>query len=250
MKAIVVANWKMNPPTSRQACALFAATKRASDAARQIQLIVAPPSLYLHELAAGYRGKKIQFAAQNAHWENGGAQTGEMSMAQIKDARASHILVGHSECRARGETDDGTRKKVVSALALKMIPILCVGERTRDHAGGHFTIVNAQLRAVFAELSSAQTARVIVAYEPVWAIGGEVSMSPRDMHEMAIFIRKTIVELHGQQAMSVKILYGGAATEENAVAMLQGGDVDGLLVGHVSIDARRFAALLSSVSAA
>ena len=248
MRALVIANWKMNPATFREARALFEQTKKAAERARGVSLVVAPPSIYLQPLSTLYKGKRIALALQSGHWEKAGAQTGEISMAQGKDARASYVIIGHSENRARGETNDDTRKKVASALALKLIPILCVGERERDHAGTHFNFVNEQLRAVFAELTPGHAARVVVAYEPVWAIGGEESMSPPGMHEMAIFIRKTIVGLLGQQSISVKIIYGGAATEANAAAMLEGGDVVGLLVGHVSVDAARFATLLSSLS--
>lgn len=248
MHPIVVANWKMNPPTLREARKLFEATKKALECARDVSLVVAPPAIFLHELTKGYKGKRIAFALQSGHWEKDGAHTGETSMVQAKDARASYIIVGHSESRARGESNEDAKRKVTAALAQKLTPILCVGERQRDHGGAHFNVVSEQLRAVFAELTPAQAARVIVAYEPIWAIGGEESMTPPAMHEMAIFIRKTIVDLLGQGSMSVKIIYGGAATEENAAAMLQGGDVVGLLVGHVSVDAARFSALLESVS--
>lgn len=245
---MVIANWKMNPPTFREAKQLFAATKRAAERARGISLVVAPPAIFLRPLSETYKGKRIAFALQSGHWQERGAHTGEVSMLQGKDARASYVIVGHSESRARGETNEDTYKRAMAALALKLTPIICVGERERDHAGAHFTFVGAQLRAVCAQLTPAQSSRVIIAYEPVWAIGGEESMSPRDMHEMAIFIRKTIVGLHGGRGMSVKILYGGAATEENAAAMLDGGDIDGLLVGHVSVNAKRFSALLASLS--
>lgn len=248
MRTIVIANWKMNPASWKEAKRLFEETKKAAERARDVSLVVAPPAIFLRPLSAEYKGKRIAFALQSGRWEGGGAQTGEISMTQGKDVRASYVIVGHSESRARGETNDDTRRKVAGALALKLTPILCVGEQVRDQAGSHFTFVSEQLRAVFATLTPAQAARVIVAYEPVWAIGGEESMSPRDMHEMAIFIRKTIVNLLVQPNISIKIIYGGAATEENAAAMLQGGDVVGLLVGHVSVDPARFAALLSSVS--
>jgi len=248
MRALVIANWKMNPPTLREARNLVAAARKAGERGRGISLVVAPPAIFLPSLSAGYKGKRIAFALQSGHWEKSGAYTGELSMAQGKDARASYVIVGHSESRARGETNDDTRKRVAAALALKLTPVLCIGEQHRDSAGAYFSVVSAQLRAAFAELSPAQAARVVIAYEPVWAIGGEESMSPASMHEMAIFIRKTIVELLGQQTMSIKIIYGGAATEGNAAAMLAGGDVAGLLVGHVSVDATRFAALLAAVS--
>ena len=244
-KPLVVANWKMNPPTGREAKKLFEATKKAA-AKAHISLVVAPPSLYLRELAKGRRSR-ITCAAQNAHFDASGAHTGEISMAQAKDAGAVYVLIGHSEVRAEGETNEETRAKVPSALAVKLKPILCVGEKIRMPSGGHFSFIADQLKSGFANVSATRISEVIVAYEPVWAIGGEHTMSPRDMHEMAIFIRKTIVELHGQKGLTVRILYGGSANEENSKAMLEEGDVDGLLVGHVSVDASRFAALLRAL---
>ena len=243
MKPLVVANWKMNPSGWREAKKLLEATKKA---AANVSLVVAPPALYLREFAKEKRGR-IAFAAQDAHFEASGAHTGKISMAQAKDAGASYVLVGHSEVRARGETNEDTRAKVSAALALKMKPILCIGETTRTSSGNHFNFVSDQLKAGFAEVPATKISEVIVAYEPVWAIGGENTMSPRDMHEMAIFIRKTVVDMHGQKGISVRTLYGGSANEENSKVMLREGDVDGLLVGHVSTDATRFAALLRTM---
>jgi triosephosphate isomerase len=247
MRSLVVANWKMHPQTFAQAKALFTATKKAVEAAPSVELIVAPPSLYLHELAASYRGKKIQFAAQNAHFDKSGAYTGEISLPQVHDAGARSVLIGHAERRAFGETNDDTRKKVTEALALKLTPILCVGEAQRNQQGEHFAFVKEQLRAGFSEVAPSALSRVVVAYEPVWAIGAVNAMEPRQMHEMAIFIRKSIVEAYGEKGHSVKILYGGAVDAENAGTMLTEGDVVGLLVGRVSTDALAFKNLLTTI---
>jgi len=247
MKSIVVANWKMNPPTFREAKALFEAAKKAAQAGPNISLIIAPPAIYLRELAAGYRGTKVFFAVQNAHAEASGAWTGETSMAQARDAGAGYVLIGHSERRAMGETNDDTRKKVSAALSLKMIPILCVGETSRLSSGEHFSIIAEQLLAGIKDVPPAKISKVIIAYEPIWAIGGEVTMSPRDMHTMAIFIRKTIVGVYGDVGHKVRILYGAAVGEKNAVAMMKDGDVRGFIVGHVSTNAERFTALLRAL---
>jgi triosephosphate isomerase len=246
MKAIVVANWKMNPPTIRDAKKLFEATRKGAEASKNISLIVAPPAVFLRELAS-YRGKKISFAAQNALAAPGGAFTGEMSMQHVKDARAGYVIVGHSEQRARGVTNEDTGKEVAAALSLGLTPILCIGEQKRTQGGEHFEFVRDQLRTVFVDVPPAKIKKVLIAYEPVWAIGGEKAMSPRDMHEMSIFIRKTIVDLLGEAGHGIKILYGGSANEENTKSMLEGGDVVGLLVGHVSIDAPRFLKLLATI---
>lgn len=243
-KIIVVGNWKMNPSTVREAKILFDATRKTAERCPKVTLIITPPAIYLYALASNYKGTEISFAAQNAHFEASGARTGETSIAQARDAGAKYILVGHSERRAMGETNEDTGKKVSASLAQKMTPILCVGETERESSGEHLKIVGEQLRAGLADVAPAKISKVIIAYEPVWAIGGETTMSPRDMHSMAIFIRKTIVGIYGDIGHSMKILYGASVGEKNALAMLREGDVRGFIVGHVSTNAERFAALL------
>ncbi len=247
MNSIVVANWKMNPNSWREAKKLFEMTRTAAESARGVSLVIAPPSIYLREVIKLYKGRRISFAAQNAHFQTSGPYTGEMSMTQIKDARASYVILGHSERRAAGETNEDMRKKVPAALQASLIPIFCVGEQKRSVSGEHFLFVREQLRVGLADVLPGKISQVIIGYEPVWAIGGEKSMSPHDMHEMTIFIRKTIVEMHGEKAMHVKILYGGSVNETNAATMQNEGTVAGFIVGHVSVEPYRFKALLESL---
>ena len=247
MKSIVVGNWKMNPATMREAKTLFEATRKAAERAKNVNLIVAPPAIFLRELKQRYKGSRISFSLQNAHFEMGGAYTGEISLAQGDDSGASHVIIGHAERRGMGETDNDIRKKVAAALALKMTPILCVGEKERTQNAEHFKLVREQLQAGFADVPVSQVGRVIVTYEPLWTIGKEKTMSPRDMHEMAIFIRKTVVDLRGEGGMKVKILYGGSVDGTNAGAMLTQGDVCGFLVGRASSNALQLSALLQAI---
>lgn len=250
MKALVVANWKMNPASWRDAKRLFEATRKSAERTKGVALVVAPPAIFLRDLTALYKGKKIVFAAQNAHFGDGGSFTGELSLAQLRDAKAQQVIIGHAERRALGETNDDVRKKVAAALARKMTPYLCVGETKRDASGEHFTRVREQLRAGLADVPSIRVSRVIIAYEPVWAIGAEQAMDARSMQEMAIFIRKMVVEQHGEPGMNIKILYGGSVDETNAADMLAQGGVNGLLVGRASTDPAKFAALLDAASGA
>ncbi|MBI5644505.1 triose-phosphate isomerase [Candidatus Kaiserbacteria bacterium] len=246
MKSLVVANWKMNPQTFREAKQLFEATRRAAESVRSVSLVVAPPALYLRELKRAYKGRKISLAAQNAHAAGSGAYTGELSLTQVQDAGASYVLIGHAERRAAGEGNDDVRKKVAAALSTRLAPILCVGEATRSPRGEHFLYVAEQLQAGFADVLPGKANRVIVAYEPVWAIGTQKSMTPADMHEMAIFIRKT-VQGKGHNGLAIKILYGGSIDERNAHDMIERGDVNGLLVGRASTEAKKFADLLEAL---
>lgn len=251
MKALIIGNWKIYPKSAKEAKKVFDATKKAIESAKSVTLVVAPPTMYLRELIAGYRGKKVSFACQHVQSDpEGGAYTGDVSIVQAKDAGASYVIVGHSERRAQGETNAEVQKKVAALIAARLTPVVCVGESSRTTEGDYFGFVREQIRAAFALVPRDKVNKVIVAYEPVWAIGGETAMSPRDMHEMAIFIRKTIAEACGIDGLSVKIIYGGSVNENNAVAMLKEGDVVGLLPGHVSVDPVRFAALLKAVQAA
>ncbi|OGG57863.1 triose-phosphate isomerase [Candidatus Kaiserbacteria bacterium RIFCSPHIGHO2_01_FULL_56_24] len=246
-KILVVANWKMNPQTWREAKKLFEATRKMTGKMKNISVVLAPPAIYLRPLAKDMRGNRIAFAVQNAHWEPSGAHTGELSMRQAKDAGASYVLVGHAERREMGETNEETREKVAASLKENLTPIFCVGEKARTSDAAYLETVAQQLRIGLADVTSAKVSRVIIAYEPLWAIGAEHAMRPHDMHEMTIFIRKTIVDAHGPVGHKVKILYGGSVDEKNADAMLQGGDVHGLLVGRASIDLRGFAEILRAM---
>ncbi|MEY4746970.1 MAG: hypothetical protein RLZZ416_19 [Candidatus Parcubacteria bacterium] len=250
MRALVVANWKMNPATMRQARALFEATRRAGEKAKHVSLVVAPPAVFLRELKSRYAGRKITFAIQHARAEALGAYTGDISLVQAADAGASYAIIGHAERRAAGETNDDTRAKVTEALRLGLTPILCVGESKRDPGGAHFSLMREQLRTGCWDVQSFELKKLVIVYEPLWSIGQDAAMSPRDMHEMAIFIRKSLVEMKNEQAMNVKILYGGSVDETNAGGMLRQGDVHGLLVGRASEDAGKIASLLHAVEAA
>lgn len=246
MKALIVANWKMNPSSLKEAKALLAATKRSAAKARNVSLIVAPPAIFLQPLASASRGRTV-FAIQNAHAAEGGAHTGEISMLQAKDAKATHVIIGHAERRAAGESDTAVREKVAAAIAAGLTPILCVGEEIRGAGAEHFAVVREQVHAALDGLAANRVGKIIIAYEPVWAIGATKAMQPPQMHEMSIFIRKAIVEKFGDAGHGVKVLYGGSIDAENAATMLQGGDVRGLLVGRASTDAANFAELLRAV---
>jgi triosephosphate isomerase len=232
----------------RDAKKLFEATRKAAEIAKTVSVIVAPPAIFLRELVTGYKGRKVSFAAQNAHFQKDGAYTGEISMAEVKDAKASAVIIGHAERRALGETNEETRAKVNAALTQKLQPIFCIGEHKRSGSGEHFLFVKEQLKTGLQDVAPANLGKIIIAYEPVWAIGADKPMSPRQMHEMAIFIRKMLVGSHGEKGMKIKILYGGSIDETNAREMIVEGEVQGLLVGRASTDPERFSALLRSLA--
>lgn len=249
MKALVIANWKMNPGTFKEAKKLLEETKKAVVAARGVSLVVAPPAIYLKGLAEGRRGK-VAFAMQNAHYDVGGAHTGEVSMLQARDSKAEYVIIGHAERREMGETDDDVRKKVAAALSADLTPVLCVGEKSRGQDAEHFNHVREQLRAALADVPDKKLTKVVIVYEPLWTIGQKSAMKPHDMHEMGIFIKKTLVEKFGDAAHKAIILYGGSIDATNAGKMLHEGDVKGFLVGRASWSKEALAELLRAVSAA
>lgn len=244
-----MANWKMHPQTLKAAKALLAATKKTLNGARSLSVIVAPPDVFLHEFAKGAKNSHVSYAAQNAHFEKEGAYTGDISMGQMKDSGASYVLIGHAERRALGETNEDTRKKVASAIALGLKPILCVGESARDDEGAYLQGFSDQVMTGLADVPKNKLKMVTIAYEPVWAIGAKEAMSPNAMHEMSLYIRKLLIEPFGRVALSIPILYGGAVDEGNAAMMLTEGEVQGLLVGRVSTDVARFSSLLKVIKA-
>jgi len=250
MKSLIVANWKMNPQSWRDAKKLFEETKKMAANVKGVSIVVAPPSIFLRDIAGISRGKKIALGAQNAHYESSGSFTGEISIPQARDAKASYLIVGHAERRAMGETNGEARAKVAAALSAGLVPILCVGEEDRGAGAEHLNIVKEQLHVGLADVPPAKLSKVVIAYEPVWAIGAAEAMKPRDMHEMSIFIRKMVVEKFGETGMNVAILYGGSVDASNAVSILTEGDVKGFILGRVSVDANAFAELLRAVSAA
>jgi triosephosphate isomerase (TIM) len=202
----------------------------------------------MRDVSSGARGR-LSFGAQHVHTDAGGSFTGEISIPQVKDAKATHVLVGHAERRAMGETNEDVQKKIDAVFGAQLTPILCIGEKSRT-GFDYFAEVREQLRACIPENIGKKLSRIVIAYEPVWAIGAPVAMRPHDMHEMAIFIRKMLVEKFGTIGHAVTILYGGSVDTTNAVDMLKNGDVAGLLVGRASVDVHAFTALVRTVSEA
>lgn len=247
MSTYLVLNWKMHPATEKEAKKLFTLTKTLTEKRKDLHTVVAPPSVFLRALREGYGGKKLTFAAQSGRAETTGAYTGSISLAQTYDAGARYAIIGHAERRAAGETNEDTRAQVSVAYTLGMTPILCIGERERSAENAHLAFIREQIRAGLTDVPQTKISNLVIAYEPVWAIGAKESMVPHQMHEMAVFIRKTLNDLYGPRAMNTPILYGGSIDELSAADMLTLGDVRGLLVGRASVDAVKLAALIEHI---
>ncbi|KKU56056.1 MAG: Triosephosphate isomerase [Parcubacteria group bacterium GW2011_GWA1_47_11] len=240
-KRIVVANWKMNPLTEKEAEKLWTAVARNISALRKTEVVICPPFIYLSKIKK--LSRKILLGSQDAFWGNTGAFTGEVSSEMLYLSGARYVILGHSERRARGETDADINKKIKSALDSGFRLILCVGETIRDEEHGYFNSVKDQLEAGLQGISKDSLKNIIIAYEPVWALSstpGRRDAAPEDSSEMAIFIRKVLSDKFGREASRVKILYGGSVNDRDAEGFLTQGGVDGLLVGKASLNAEKF----------
>lgn len=244
---ILVGNWKMNPTTYTDASRLFRGLIKKAALHPKVKTIVCPPSIYLGRLKD--TSETISLGAQDASAEETGAHTGNISVPMLINAGASHVIVGHSECRKRGDTSDMVNKKMHAVFDRGLMPIVCIGEEVRNDAGEHLAFLKQQLSETFKGISKKHAGKMMIAYEPVWAIGATTAMDPHSVHEMSLFIKKTMSELFKGITMdSFLLLYGGAVDPGNARAIVHEGQVNGLLVGRQSLDAEAFGQIMSAIS--
>ncbi len=232
---------------SPDAAKKFTAGLRRKGAKMQgLEVWMAPAYTLVPTVAAALKGSSLKTGGQ-ALFANRGAHTGEVSAKMLKLAGAHFCLIGHSERRALGTTNEEVRAQLVAAADAGLVPVLCIGELERDaQSGAHFSYIEEQLGSA---LRQGPIAKLVVAYEPVWAIGksAEHAMQPSELEEMSIFIRKTLANLVGREtADKTTILYGGSVEPENAATLLAEGGVGGFLVGHASADLDSFVTILNA----
>jgi len=241
---LIAGNWKMNGLRASLAEARAVAEGAAKSRAR---VAICPPNLLVCEMAAALAGSPVLVGGQDAHWEQAGAFTGDVSAAMLADAGAKLVILGHSERRTGyRETDEIVARKVEAALAAGLEPIVCVGETLDERkAGGALDVVTGQVRG---SLPKALAGRSFsVAYEPVWAIGTGLTPTTPEIEEMHRAIRATLVELFGAQGERPPILYGGSVKPSNAKEILHAAEVGGALVGGASLKAADFLAIVDAV---
>jgi triosephosphate isomerase len=248
-KKLIVGNWKMNPRTITEARKIFSAVKKASVTFKKTDIVMCPPSVFLGDLARDAAGGKFSLGAQNLHFEKEGAFTGEVNSGMLLSLKAKYVILGHSERREMGETNEFIAKKVYAALEAGLFVILCVGEKERDEECTYLETLKSQIEASLAGIPKQMLSHLVLAYEPVWAIGAKAKgvVLPPDLLETIIFIRKVLSELYDQpSAHAMKILYGGSADEKNAGSFLNEGGAAGLLVGRASLDPKKFIAIIKA----
>ncbi|MEK7126159.1 MAG: triose-phosphate isomerase family protein [Patescibacteria group bacterium] len=247
---LIVANWKAYVEELAKAKKLFAVSKKLTkEKETRNDIVLAPPAPLLGALAVKNKSK-VAFSAQDVSATSGGAQTGEITAQAYSTAGAAYSIIGHSERRAAGDTDAVIAEKLSHALASGLIPVLCIGERERDLEGRYLAVLREELTRAMEPLAARERAKVIVAYEPLWAIGkdAEHAILQNDLTEMVLYIRKVLAELlPGKSSQNSLVLYGGAVEPSNIRGLAGASGVDGFLIGHASVDPHVFSSLVKQL---
>ncbi len=246
-RPIIAGNWKMNM-TASQARELASKLLPLVKDVRDREIVLGPPFTSLAAVAETIKGSPIALAAQNLHWEEKGAFTGEISADMLLDSGCKYVIIGHSERRQFfGETDETVNKKVRKALAKGLLPILCVGETLAEREAGKLAeVISRQVTVGLKDIPADEMRMVVIAYEPVWAIGTGKTATPEQANEVHGRIRSKVKELYPADiAEGLRIQYGGSVTPENVSSLMAMPDIDGALVGGASLKPDSFAALVN-----
>jgi len=245
---LIVGNWKCHPIKTIEAEALATTTAKLHKKNDMPYVAIAPTNLHISAVAKKISKSPIMLAAQNVSAYTIGAHTGEQAVSQLKDSGVEIVIVGHSERRAAGETDEQVLAKTQAVLAAKLIPIICIGEQSRDVSGNFFKEIEKQISSFASVLNSTQLKKVVIAYEPIWAIGTGETATAQDVKEMQLFIEKILTKLHDRAtARAVRLLYGGSVKPHNAAELHEVGHMNGFLVGGASLKAEDFIAITKAV---
>ena len=245
MKTLIIANWKMNPKSLKEAQELFEAVKAGVKKNKNVEVVICPPFMYLPALI----NKGLAIGAQNCHWEAQGAYTGEVSPAMLADAGAEYIILGHSERRRYlGETDEIINLKLKAALKARLKPIICIGEKEGE---GIESVVENQLTKILVNIPGGQLKNIIIMYEPVWAISttaGCKKCSPDEALSASLFIRRVIAKLYSRFfSDQITIVYGGSVDSKNIADYVVKAGLAGALVGAASLKAEEFIKIVKTL---
>jgi len=244
-KPLMAGNWKMNK-TIPEAVAMVKELKGKIAGVKDVDVLICPTFTAIAALANEAKGSNINIGAQDIFWEAKGAFTGEIAPNMLVDAGCTYVIIGHSERRQYfGETNETVNKKVKAALANGLIPVVCVGETLKEREDDvTFKVIESQIREGLKDLSKEDAAKIVIAYEPVWAIGTGKTATPDQAQEVHAFARKVYGEMYGDACQQVRILYGGSVKPDNVKELMKKEDIDGGLVGGASLKADSFEALV------
>ena len=243
---LIAGNWKMHK-SIEEALTFVRSIQEETGPMHDREVVVAPPFTALHAVRQALCETGYRLSAQNCHWQEKGAFTGEVSPVMLKSLGCDYVIIGHSERRQIfGETDEMIMKKTASVFAHDMTPIVCVGEVLEQReAGRTFDVVGSQLAQALDGLDSGRAVRIVIAYEPVWAIGTGRTATPQQAQEVSAFIRERLAGLYDKTiANSVRILYGGSVKPDNVDALIAQQDIDGMLVGGACLEVDSFARIV------
>ena len=245
-KPIIAGNWKMHKTVS-ESLELVSDLCKLTAGITNVEIVVCPTFTALYPVRMAICDGPLRLGAQNMHWEKQGAFTGEIAPGMLKDLGCVYVIVGHSERRQYfGENDDTVNKKVTAAFANRLTPIMCVGETLEQREAGITEgVIGRQVRQGLTGLTQEQVGSMVIAYEPVWAIGTGRTASSGDANKVCKFIRRTVAEVFGEDsAERVRIQYGGSVKADNIAELMAQSDIDGALVGGASLDAATFAQIV------
>ena len=247
-KTIITGNWKMNK-TSFEAIELANSLKRELSDISEVDIVLCPPFTALSEVNDVLLESNMTLGAQDVYWEDAGAFTGEVSASMLKGVGVQYVIIGHSERRQFfGETNDTVNKKIRAALRHGLTPIVCIGENLKEREDRDtFTVLKDQCEGSFADLTKEQIVQIVVAYEPVWAIGTGRTASPEQAQEIHEYIRLFLAAMYsGALSNEIRIQYGGSVKPENIAELISQQDIDGALVGGASLQAESFARIVKN----
>ena len=247
-KIFIAGNWKMNKTAAETAELASALKASLAQFAGKCEIAVCPTFTSLATAVEILKGSNVKVGAQNIHWADNGAYTGEISGAMLKEIGVEYVIIGHSERRQYfGETDETVNQRIKAALKYGLKPIVCIGETLAEREGGVTnTVLEKQIRGAFADISAADMDAITIAYEPVWAIGTGKTATPEVAQETHAFIRSVLTALYGDKAQDIVVQYGGSMKAENSGALVSKQDIDGGLIGGAALKADSFTALIQN----
>ena len=243
---LIAGNWKMykNVPESVQTADRL---KELTGGVTGVEVMIAPTFPALFPVSKALQGSPISVGAQNMHWEKEGAYTGEVSAAMLVAAGCHSVIIGHSERREySGESDETVNKKIAAAVQNGLVPIMCIGESEKQREGGKtFSVLDKQIKMGLKDLFADALQNLVIAYEPIWAIGTGKTATSEQAQEVHLFLRSKLTEMQGESlAKGVRILYGGSVKPQNIAELMAMPDIDGALVGGASLDAETFSKIV------
>ena len=247
-KIFIAGNWKMNKTAAETAELASALKASLAQFAGKCEIAVCPTFTSLATAVEILKGSNVKVGAQNIHWADNGAYTGEISGAMLKEIGVEYVIIGHSERRQYfGETDETVNQRIKAALKYGLKPIVCIGETLAEREGGVTnTVLEKQIRGAFADITAADMDAITIAYEPVWAIGTGKTATPEVAQETHAFIRSVLTALYGDKAQDIVVQYGGSMKAENSGALVSKQDIDGGLIGGAALKADSFTALIQN----